>query len=47
MEMPSSDIENVTLSEVLASWNRPRTDEELRDFVSTHSSRLPEDAEIE
>lgn len=45
--MPSADIENVTVSEVLATWNRTRSDEELRKFVLSHSLRLPEDSEIE
>ncbi len=36
------NIEPVTISDVLglASWNRPRTDEELRSFVSRRESIL-------
>jgi hypothetical protein len=47
MDMPSATIENVTISEVLATWNRPRSDQELRDFVTTHHNCLPDDSEIE
>ncbi len=49
MEMPSANVEDVTMSDILdlATWNRPRSDQELRDFVTTHHSRLPEDSEIE
>ncbi len=40
METTQSTIEPVTISEVLqlASWDRPRTNEELRDFVSRRAS---------
>ncbi len=40
METTQSTIEPVTISEVLqlASWDRPRTSEELRDFVSRRAS---------
>lgn len=36
METTQATIEPVTISEVLqlASWERPRTNEELRDFIS-------------
>ncbi len=36
MESPKANIEPVTISEVLelATWDRPRTNEELRDFIS-------------
>jgi hypothetical protein len=36
METTSSQIEPVTLSEVLeiASWDRPRSNDELRNFIS-------------
>lgn len=36
MESTNATIEPVTMSEVLelATWDRPRTNEELRDFVS-------------
>ena len=40
MELTQSIIEPVTISEVLelASWDRPRTNEDLRDFISKRSS---------
>ncbi len=40
MDTTQSSIEPVTISEVLslASWDRPRTNEELRDFVSKRAS---------
>lgn len=36
MESTKATIEPVTISEVLqlATWDRPRTNEELRDFIS-------------
>lgn len=36
MESTKATVEPVTMSEVLelATWDRPRTNEELRDFVS-------------
>ena len=49
MDTHPSDIEPVTMSEILelASWNRPRTSEELQDFINTHHAALPVDIEIE
>ena len=40
MEITQSIIEPVTMSEVLelASWDRPRSNEDLRDFISKRSS---------
>ncbi len=40
MESTQATIEPVTLSEVLslATWERPRTNEELRDFISQRES---------
>jgi hypothetical protein len=40
MESTQATIEPVTLSEVLqlATWDRPRTNEELRDFLSQRES---------
>jgi hypothetical protein len=40
METIHATIEPVTISEVmqLATWDRPRTNEELRDFVSRRTS---------
>ena len=42
METTQAAIEPVTMSEVLqlATWDRPRTNEELRDFVSQRASFL-------
>lgn len=42
MESIRANIEPVTLSEVLelASWDRPRTNEELRDFISRRESTI-------
>lgn len=49
MEMPSANIEDVTVSDILnlATWDRQRSTEELRDFVITRTLRLPEDSEIQ
>ena len=40
MDTTSSQIEPVTLSEVLelASWDRPRSNEELRSFISSREA---------
>ncbi len=42
MESTHANIEPVTMSEVLqlATWDRPRSNEELRDFVSRRTSML-------
>lgn len=42
MESTQATIEPVTISEVLqlATWDRPRTNEELRDFVSRRGAML-------
>lgn len=42
MESIRANIEPVTLSEVLelASWDRPRSNEELRDFISRRESTI-------
>lgn len=49
MELSSSNIEQVTVSDILdlASWNRPRSTEELQSFIRTHHNRLPDDTELE
>lgn len=41
MESTQATIEPVTMSEVLelATWDRPRSTEELRDFVSQRAAR--------
>lgn len=48
-EIKPADIEPVTLSDVLglATWDRPRTSEELQNFITTHHDRLPDNIEIE
>jgi hypothetical protein len=40
MELTQSIIEPVTMSEVLelATWDKPRSTEDLRDFISKRSS---------
>ncbi len=42
METTQATIEPVTISEVLslATWDRPRTNEELRDFISQREAML-------
>jgi len=42
MELSQSIIEPVTMSEVLdlATWDKPRSNEDLRDFVTKRSSLL-------
>lgn len=42
MESTQSNVEPVTMSEVLslATWDRPRTNDELRDFLSKRSSLI-------
>ena len=44
----STDVEPVTLSDVLdlATWDRPRTSEELQAFIAAHESALPDDIEL-
>jgi hypothetical protein len=40
MDSSSSQVEPVTMSEVLqlASWDRPRSNDELRNFISTREA---------
>jgi hypothetical protein len=40
MDTTSSQVEPVTMSEVLeiASWDRPRSNQELRHFISTREA---------
>ncbi len=40
MDSSSSQIEPVTISEVLelASWDRPRSNDELRQFIATREA---------
>jgi hypothetical protein len=49
MDISTADIEPVTMSDILelATWNRPRTSDELRGFIETHHAALPDDTELE
>jgi len=49
MDMHAADVEAVTVSDILelATWNRPRTSEELQSFINSHHANLPDDTEIE
>lgn len=42
MESTQVNVEPVTMSEVLelATWDRPRTNDELRNFISSRESAL-------
>lgn len=49
MDIQSADVEAVTVSDILdlATWNRPRSSQELQAFIQSHHARLPEDTEVE
>ena len=49
METQSATIEPVTMSDILnlATWNRPRSTEELQHYIRTRHASLPDDTEIE
>ena len=49
MESTSASIESTTASNILdlATWNRPRSSEELQNFIRTRHNRLLDLAEIE
>lgn len=49
MDMHPADIEAVTISDILdlATWNRPRSNEELQSFINSHHESLPDNIEIE
>lgn len=49
METNSAAIEPVTMSEVLelATWNRQRTSDELREFINTHHDSRLDDISLE
>lgn len=49
MDIKSAAVEPVTLNEILNldTWNRPRTNAELQNFIRTHHDRLPDDIEVE
>jgi hypothetical protein len=40
IEVRTSGIEDVTMSDILASWDRQRSTEELRNFVCRRSAEL-------
>jgi hypothetical protein len=47
--MTSTDESSAVLSNAfgLATWNRPRTSEELQAFITSHHNQLPDDVELE
>jgi hypothetical protein len=47
--MTSTDESSAVLSNTfgLATWNRPRTSEELQAFITSHHNQLPDDVELE
>jgi len=47
--MTSTDESSAVLTNAfgLATWNRPRTSEELQAFISSHHNQLPDDVELE
>jgi hypothetical protein len=49
MDTASADNGSVILNDTfgLATWNRPRSLEELRAFVNSHHANLPDDIELE
>ena len=49
METASAEDTSAVLSNAfgLATWNRPRTTEELQDFITSHHNRLPDSVELE
>jgi hypothetical protein len=49
MDAQNGDIEQVTLTDILqlATWNRERSDDELRSFINTRHAALADGEEIE
>jgi hypothetical protein len=47
--MTSTDESSAILTGAfgLATWNRPRTSEELQAFITSHHNQLPDDIELE
>ena len=47
--MISTDESSAVLTDAsgLATWNRPRTSEELQAFIMSHHDQLPDDIELE
>ena len=41
------NADTIAPSAELASWNRPRTSEELRNFVNSHHAMLPDSISVE
>jgi hypothetical protein len=41
------EADTVNDSQELATWNRPRTSEELQNFITSHHASLPEGISIE
>lgn len=42
------NVEPVTVSDILGidSWNRPRTNQELRMFIESRDSQIPDDVTL-
>lgn len=49
MDTASTENNSVVLSDAfgLATWNRPRTSEELQAFITSHHNQLPDNIELE
>lgn len=49
MDTYSADTQAASIDDVfgLATWNRPRTTEELLAFIKDHHDRLPDDITVE
>ncbi len=48
MYINNSNVEEVTLRDIMgmASWERERSTDELRDFVESHHALIPVDIEL-
>ena len=49
MDISTAEIEPVAFTDILdlATWNRPRTSDELRSFIESHHAALPDDLDVE
>lgn len=47
MDVTTADASSDILSQTLASWERERTDEELRRFIELRHAALPADINVE
>ena len=47
MDTLSANLEDTTNAVELATWNRPRSTEELQNFINGHHDRLPDGITIE